>query len=286
MPAVDGNVIIGYANGAEPPKWSYLGNFVEDKFTQNANSIITVDGATERVPLDTQDLKILSMNERGIVDYTKITGVTRYTLANDLDWSIFYVNGLGLAGTADTYIGNRQSDPPNVISGQLITTFSDGDLVASSVHRHTIGVTELANDEWTGYNDDFPVPRIVTANWGELAMSRNDARMFIDFIPQHPDDLDQSDVEVFNRVVDENTVYVYIGKTDNIRDNWIESQMPKKMYYIETESGTFNTSFGYCVGTPVALLQSTGAPKTAQQPSKRATISPSELLAKHGKKSQ
>jgi hypothetical protein len=285
MPGIEGKVIIGYSKDNAVPNWSYIGNFVESRFDESANAITQVDGATERVSLQDQDYRILSLNERGLVNYTKITGVTRYTLANDLDWSLYYTNGIGFACSADTRIANRVTDPVNVIDGQLVTDLVDGDVLPTSLWRHTISNNgNVASELHVPANESFPVPRIVTATWGEISLSRNDCRLFIDLITEHPEDLDQSDIEVFNRVVDEETMYVYIGGRDDVKATWLPEHVPKKLYYIETESGTFNTHYGWSIGHPVALdtLQAS-APKTeAGKPKQTANVD--EILAKYGKK--
>ena len=287
MPGIEGKVIIGYSKDNAAPNWSYLGNFVEGRFNEFPNAITNVDGATERVSLQDENYRILSMSERGMVDYTKITGVTRYTLSNDLDWSCFYTHGIGFACTADTRIGNRVTDPINVIDGQFVTDLIDGDVLPTSVWRHTIPSSgDLARELRLPHNEAFPVPRIVTATWGEISLSRADCRLFIDLIAEHPEDLDQSDIEVFNRVVDEDTMYVYIGARDDVRTTWAPEQVPQKLYYIETETGTFITHYGWSIGHPVSLdtLQASAPKAKVASGEGKQPANVDEILAKYGKK--
>ena len=248
-----------YGDIAEYP----IDSWVNGLITADPSKVQHPNSYTELVDVSNLKLQGLYCDHLGLQDYCDVLAVRRITLSAIPNRRIFKITTYG----ADQFLldGTRFATRwDNIIMG--IPIWNDDILplgapccTALRSFSHTLNnIVETRSYLYVNY----PVPRVVTVNWGEISLSINDANLFAEVVQNYPDYFDTSDYNVL----------IFISNLDvrfdvlSLKTDWT-SQFPRQyLYYVDTAKGNWVESRSFIYGTiPYNTFSLSSANPTAKK---------------------
>ena len=216
-----------------------IGNFIDTIFTNNASNITQLDSATQSVDVTSSNYIIQVIDQNGITNPTQISTVKKITIA-DLSSTpkilkVVDQQGNTLICGENSPVVTRLSNTDNA---QPLNQFNIGD-------SFCCGLTTYANTAQgvesivLSQNFNWEIPNVETATWGTFSCTLNDAYSFIQVCQDYPDQVDPNDINVFESLLVEQTIYAPINSISDVTSTYTKPTL----YWIETNTSTAFSSF-------------------------------------------
>ena len=229
-----------------------LGSFVDAQLANNPTAIETVDAATEKLTLENPDVQIFFTDQNGVINLHQVTAVYRVKLADLATYQL-----LKLKTQSAVYLTLLSATPfctriDNVIQGKSADQLVEGDYVCQTLIGYTLETTGPRQVQYSPSNYTS-IPGIITQTWGELILTRGNCLDLVSIIQSYPDQVDQSDLDVVNEVIGENTKYDPIIEISDETLSYTQTYPNRLyMYWIETDGGGFQIhDTSICFGNPL-----------------------------------
>lgn len=246
MPGFDTSTAICINNNGTYTIYN-IGDWVDSFF--NASGVTPVDegNGVHSIDVSDQSDSILSIDNRGTVSYSPVTKVVRYTVSemspapNVVTVSTLW--GKKFTCADDSLLVTRIN---NNVASKPISQFTVGnDYLTTGMISHIPTGANPVIVKQVQYQVDYGtvVAHVITNTWGDNNFNRYDCQNCIQALQDDPS-LDQSDIDVLNNVLGENTEYDQVIAMDS------STSTPTYLYDLRTNSGDYQMLNQFNTGTP------------------------------------
>lgn len=228
-----------------------IGQWIDGLIAADPTNVQHPDAATEVLSIADKQWQGLYCDHLGLQNYTDILAVRRIDLtqlgavAGDFGVLRLRTFDVTLKMLDGTKFGTRLD---NMIQGFPIGEAQIGDPVCWSLRGwQKMGgtkATETLVEVQRMRTNVVPLPRIMTVNWGELSLSRQDLRLFMQVMSDYPENFDMSDYDVLMWAENVNVEYSYVQEKEDITSTYT----PQYMYWIDTAKGNFISIYCWIYG--------------------------------------
>jgi len=246
MPGFDGSVQIAYAQNDNTYYIKNFSDFVDGFFDDTSRTPVDEGSGVHSVDISDGSYSILYIDNIGQLKYSPITSAIRYTVgelpvAPDVV-KITLAQGETVLCASDTLLSTRID---NNVASKAVSDYNVGDYLAQGQLNYiqTGGYPYVVKQVQYQVNTQTLVPNVITANWGDLTLNRDDLGSCLQAVEQDPS-MDQSDIQILNNAIHENTEYGEITDIAPI-------SAATYLYDLRTDAGDYQLLNGVHSGVPV-----------------------------------